>query len=62
MRRGVIQVDIISPILFILALEQIFRTHDRSPAGVQVGNYLQIGVLDYADDAALVSHEVNKIA
>ena len=36
-------------------MEQIFRTFDRSPAGVSVGNYLQIGVLDYADDAALVS-------
>ena len=54
-RRGVIQGDIISPIFFILAMEQIFRTYDRSPTGVSVGNYLQIGVLGYADDAALVS-------
>ena len=36
-------------------MEQIFRTYDRSPAGVSVGNYLQIGVLGYADDAALLS-------
>ena len=47
--------DIISPIFFILAMEQLFRTYDKSPAGVSVGNYLQIGVLGYADDAALVS-------
>ena len=54
-RRGVIQGDIISPIFFILAMEQLFRIHDPSPAGVKVGNYLQIGVLGYADDAALAS-------
>ena len=54
-RRGVIQGDIISPIFFILAMEQIFRIHDPSPDGVSVGNYLQIGVLGYADDAALTS-------
>ena len=36
-------------------MEQIFRTFDRSPAGVSVGNYLQVGVLGYADDAALLS-------
>ena len=54
-RRGVIQGDIISPIFFILAMEQLFRIHDPSPTGVSVGNYLQIGVLGYADDAALVS-------
>ena len=36
-------------------MEQLFRIHDKSPEGAQVGNYLQIGVLGYADDAALVS-------
>ena len=54
-RRGVIQGDIISPIFFILAMEQLFRVHDDSPAGVQVGNHLKIGVLGYADNAALAS-------
>ena len=53
--RGVIQGDIISPIFFILVMEQLFRTHDPSPTGVTAGNYLQIGVLGYADDAALIS-------
>ena len=37
-RRGVIQGDIISSIFFILAMEQIFRAHNASPAGVKVGN------------------------
>ena len=54
-RRGVIQGDIISPIFFILTMEQIFRVHDASPAGVSVGNYLHGGVLGYADDAAIVA-------
>ena len=54
-RRGVIQGDIISPIFFVLAMEQIFREHDKSPTGVKVGNYLQIGVLGYADDVAIIS-------
>ena len=54
-RRGVIQGDIISPIFFILAIEQLFRVHDASPVGALVGNYLQIGVVGYADDAAMVS-------
>ena len=61
-RRGVIQGDIISPIFFILALEQLFRLHDKNPIGVRVGNYLQIGVLGYADDAALVSRKTARMS
>ena len=38
LRKGVIQGDIISPIFFILAMEQIFRVHDPSAEGVSVGN------------------------
>ena len=60
-RRGVIQGDIISPIFFILAMEQVFRLHDPSPAGVSIGNYLQIGVLGYADDAALTSLSADRM-
>ena len=56
-RRGVIQRDIISPIFFILVMEQIFHVHDDpSPAGTTLGNYLHVGVLGYADDTAIVSH------
>ena len=47
--------DIISPIFFILALEQLFRLHDKNPAGAKIDNYLEIDILGYADDAALVS-------
>ena len=61
-RRGVIQGDIISPIFFILAMEQLFRTHDADPVGSTVGNYLHVGVLGYADDAALVSHSIDRLS
>ena len=54
-RRGVVQGDIISPIFFILAMEQLFRVHDKNPTGVPIGNYLQIGTLGYADDVAITS-------
>ena len=54
-RRGVIQGDIMSPVFFVLAMEQIFRRHDAGSDGVDVGNHLHIGVLGYADDAALIS-------
>ena len=60
-RRGVIQGDIISPIFFILAMEQIFRVHDNSPTGTRVGNYLHVGVIGYADDVAIVSHRTDKL-
>ena len=61
-RRGVIQGDIISPIFFILALEQLFRLYDKDPEGIKIGNYLQIGVLGYADDAAMLSRATNKLS
>ena len=61
-RRGVIQGDIISPIFFILALEQLFRLYDKNPEGVRVGNYLQIGVLGYADDAAMLSRSTDLLS
>ena len=46
-RRGVIQGDIISRTFFILAMEQIFRMHDENAAGATLGNYIQVGVLDW---------------
>lgn len=68
-RRGVIQGDIISPIFFILAMEQIFKMHDPSPDGIALDNYLRLSTLGYADDAALLStnakitsQRLNKVA
>ena len=50
-------------------MEQIFRKHDPSRTGATVGkhldapvgNYLHVGVLGYANDAAIVSHETDKL-
>ena len=61
-RRGVIQGDIISPIFFILAMEQIFRLHDKDGDGITLGNHLHIGVLGYADDAVLASELTSKMS
>ena len=57
--RGVIQGDIISPVLFILALDQLIQTVDKTGTGVQCGSkILNIRVLGYADDAALAEPTV----
>ena len=58
-RRGVIQGDVISPILFILALDQLIQTVDTSGTGVRCGSFLRIKVLGYADDAALAETTVD---
>ena len=55
--RGVIQGDIISPILLILALDQLVHTHDVHGHGVNRDPTLNISVLDYDDDVALVDRE-----
>ena len=57
--RGVIQGDIISPVLFILALDQLVQTVDKAGGkgagkGVKCGRILKLNVLGYADDAALI--------
>ena len=58
-RRGVIQGDIISPILFILALDQLVQTADKSRTGVKCDSFLlRIRVLGYADDASLAEPTV----
>ena len=55
--RGVVQGDIISPVLFILALDQLIQTVDKSGTGVKCG-ILHLRVLGYADDAALIEPTV----
>ena len=55
--RGVIQGDIISPVLFILALDQLVQSIDKSDTGVKCG-ILKVRVIGYADDAAIVEPTV----
>ena len=55
---GVIQGDIVSPIFFIIALDQLIRSVDTSRGGVNVGKMNEIRVLGYADDLAMCTLEV----
>ena len=59
--RGVVQGDIISPILFIIALDQIVQETDTRGLGVNVGNIKDLRVLGYADDAAMISMTVEEM-
>ena len=56
--RGVVQGDIVSPILFILALDQLIQLYDKSGCGVNCGPHLTYRVLGYADDAALAEAKI----
>ena len=46
-----------SPLLFILALDQIIQKYDRAGKGVKCGKELTVRVLGYADDAAMAEEE-----
>ena len=60
--RGVVQGDIVSPILFILALDQLIQTYDIAGTGVRCGQELTYRVLGYADDAALVEERIEEMS
>lgn len=57
--RGVIQGDIIPPVLFILALDQLIQTRDVHGTGFNCDNIFTLRVLGYADDAALIEPRVD---
>ena len=59
--RGVIQGDIVSPVLFIMALDQLVQEFDTTGEGVKCGRILKIRVLGYADDAALAERHVESM-
>ena len=52
-----VQGDIISPVLFILALDQLVQSTDTSGKGIKC-SFLHVRVLGYADDAALIEPTV----
>ena len=59
--RGVVQGDIVSPVLFILALDQLFQKYDAYGRGVCCGETLTIKTLGYADDVALVETSTDEM-
>ena len=59
--RGVIQGDIVSPIFFILALDELVQTFDRSGQGLSVGKIKALRVLGYADDAVMLAETVDEM-
>lgn len=52
----------LSPIFFVLVMEQIFRLHDRSGDDISVGNYLHVGTLGYANDVAIISESPTRMS
>ena len=59
--RGVVQGDIVSPLLFILALDQLIQCYDKSGNGVKCGDELTYRVLGYADDAAMTEDFIEEM-
>ena len=57
-----IQGDIISPIFFILALDQLIQKYDKGGQGVKVGKINTLRVLGYADDAAMSEGTVTEMS
>ena len=52
-RRGVIQGDIPSPLLFIAALDKMLKEHGGLDKGIAITDTLRLAELEFADDAAL---------
>ena len=54
-----IQGDIVSPIFFVLALDQLVQTLDANSEGNSVGHINKLSILGYADDAAMLALDVD---
>ena len=56
-RRGAIQGDIPSPIVFLVALDRLLKDHGGLSTGINVTNELMLSDLEFADDAALANDD-----
>ncbi len=55
--RGVLKGDILSPLLFLIALDCIFSRHNQKSSGVLIMNMPRLNKLDFADDVALIDEK-----
>ena len=56
-----IQGNIISPILFIIALDHLIQEFDKGGEGVTCGRILKLTILGYTADTALIEGEVDEM-
>ena len=56
-RRGAIQGDIPSPVVFLVALDRLLKEHGGLDTGIPITNELTLSDLEFADDAALGNEE-----
>ena len=59
-RRGAIQGDIPSPVVFLVALDRLFKEHGRLHTGLWITDQLILSELAFADDAALGNESVQE--
>lgn len=59
-RRGAIQGDIPSPVVFLVALDRLLKEHGSLHTGLQITTELMLSELAFADDAALGSNNTQE--
>ena len=58
-RRGAIQGDIPSPVIFLVALDRLLKEHGGLNTGIMVTEELLLSDLEFADDAALPNEDTD---
>ena len=59
-RRGAIQGDIPSPVVFLVALDRLLKDHGGLHTGIRITGGLRLSDLEFADDAALANHDASE--
>ena len=58
-RRGAIQGDIPSPVVFLVALDRLLKEHGGLSTGITISPELMLSDLEFADDAALANEDTD---